>query len=164
MYLLNNFLEEHINLTQQNSATNINGVNDNSNDLNKQNVLSESVSLTNGINNQKYTNGCHWSLEDITKGTLNNNKCENMEREKNQPPKQNNATHSLNTNNSNCKPTAFSISDVFEYNDDDLYEDEMRITRKVRRCFGKTVCMPQTLLCFKVWLVFSISLMAHKHI
>lgn len=29
--------------------------------------------------------------------------------------------------------------------------DDDTVTTKVRRCFGNTMCMPQNLLCFKVW-------------
>lgn len=137
--------------------------------MNKVNDTNEKISFTNGMNNQKYTNGCSWSLEDVTKTTKNDYKCNHSEIANKKYPSQhqdNNITHLLNNNNANCKATTFSISDVFDYNDDDLYEDEMRISRKVRRCFGKTVCMPQTLLCFKVWLVFSfvVLLIAHNHI
>ena len=35
--------------------------------------------------------------------------------------------------------------------EDDDYDEH--VSSKVRRCFGNTMCMPQNLLCFKVWLV-----------
>ncbi|XP_046807837.1 ubiquitin carboxyl-terminal hydrolase 32 isoform X1 [Lucilia cuprina] len=38
--------------------------------------------------------------------------------------------------------------------DDETEDDDVHVATKVRRCFGNTMCMPQNLLCFKVWLLF----------
>lgn len=37
--------------------------------------------------------------------------------------------------------------------DDETEDDDVHVSTKVRRCFGNTMCMPQNLLCFKVWLL-----------
>lgn len=36
--------------------------------------------------------------------------------------------------------------------DEDEEDEDVQVSTKVRRCFGNTMCMPQNLLCFKVWL------------
>lgn len=35
---------------------------------------------------------------------------------------------------------------------DETEDDDLHVSTKVRRCFGNNMCMPQNLLCFKVWL------------
>lgn len=159
------FSEDHKNRIllpseQNNDPTSINYISDNYKNIDKHNAQVGKTTFRNEMNGENCTNGYSWSLEDVTKEY----NCKSMEMTVRQEPQLNQEQNAnSNNNNNNCKMTAFSISDVFDYNDDDIYEDDMRISRKVRRCFGKTVCMPQTLLCFKVWLVCSFHLIAQKY-
>lgn len=43
---------------------------------------------------------------------------------------------------------------IIDDDDDETEDDDVHVSTKVRRCFGNTMCMPQNLLCFKVWLLF----------
>ena len=65
-----------------------------------------------------------------------------------------NVTTSTSTRFQKNFDNVYTNMTIVDDDDDETEDDDVHVSTKVRRCFGNTMCMPQNLLCFKVWLLF----------